>query len=78
MLDEVGVYRDRDRYLARSLQVTSRMEALVGEILTISRMESGTGLRKDEVDLSLSLIHISTACPLRHTDGGNENDRAEA
>lgn len=24
MLDEVGVYRDRDRYLARSLQVTSR------------------------------------------------------
>lgn len=44
MLDEVGVYRDRDRYLARSLQVTSRMEALVGEILTISRMESGTGL----------------------------------
>ena len=52
MLDEVGVYRDRDRYLARSLQVTSRMEALVGEILTISRMESGTGLRKEEVDLS--------------------------
>ena len=30
MLDEVGVYRDRDRYLARSLQVTSRMEALGG------------------------------------------------
>ena len=52
MLDEVGVYRDRDRYLARSLQVTSRMEALVGEILTISRMESGTGLRKEELDLS--------------------------
>ena len=51
MLDEVGVYRDRDRYLARSLQVTSRMEALVGD-LTISRMESGTGLRKEEVDLS--------------------------
>ena len=51
MLDEVGVYRDRDRYLARSLQVTSRMEALVGEILTISRMESGTGMRKEEVDL---------------------------
>ena len=47
-----AVYRDRDRYLARSLQVTSRMEALVGEILTISRMESGTGLRKEEVDLS--------------------------
>ena len=49
MLDEGGVYRDRDRYLARSLQVTSRMEALVGEILTISRMESGTGLRKADM-----------------------------
>lgn len=41
MLDGVDVYRDRDKYLARSLQVTGRMETLVQEILTISRMESG-------------------------------------
>ena len=41
MLEGVGVYRDRDRYLLRSLQVTGRMEALVREMLAISRMESG-------------------------------------
>lgn len=41
MLDGVDVYRDRDKYLARSLQVTGRMETLVQEILTVSRMESG-------------------------------------
>lgn len=29
MLDGVDVYRDRDKYLARSLQVTGRMETLV-------------------------------------------------
>ena len=32
MLDGVGVYRDREKYLARSLQVAGRMEALVGEL----------------------------------------------
>lgn len=35
MLDGVGVYRDRDRYLLRSLQVTERMERLVREMLSI-------------------------------------------
>ena len=33
MLDGVGVYRDREKYLARSLQVAGRLEALVGELL---------------------------------------------
>ena len=40
MLDGVDVYRDREKYLARSLQVTARMEKLIQEILTISRMEA--------------------------------------
>lgn len=41
MLEGVDVYRDRDRYLAKSLRVTGRMENLVQEILTVSRMEAG-------------------------------------
>ncbi len=41
MLARVGVYRDRERYLARALEVTGRMEGLIREILTISRIESG-------------------------------------
>ena len=44
----VGVYRDRDRYLARALRTANRMEALVGEILSVSRMESGAEAEKRE------------------------------
>lgn len=39
MLAGVDIYHDRDKYLARSLAVTGRMEHLVQEMLTISRME---------------------------------------
>lgn len=41
MLEQIGPYRDRDRYLARSLAVTQRMEELIRELLTISRLEAG-------------------------------------
>lgn len=40
MLDGIGVYKDRDKYLLRSLQVTGRMENLIGEMLSIVRMEN--------------------------------------
>ena len=53
MLDGVGVYQDRDKYLLRSLQVTGRMENLVGEMLAISRMETGSvAVKQERVDLS--------------------------
>ena len=53
MLEGVGVYQDRDKYLLRSLQVTGRMENLVGEMLAISRMETGSVAVKQEcVELS--------------------------
>ena len=53
MLAQGGVYRDREKYLARSLEVTSRMEGLIREILTISRIGSGGyALKRERVDLS--------------------------
>ena len=53
MLEGVDVYRDRDKYLLRSLQVTGRMESLIREMLAISRMETGTAdVRQESVDLS--------------------------
>ena len=53
MLEGVGVYRDRDKYLLRSLQVTGRMEALIQEMLAISRMETGSvPVRREPVDLA--------------------------
>lgn len=52
MLEGVDVYQDRDKYIAKSLQVTGRMEGLVQEILTVSRMESsGFELNRQTVDL---------------------------
>ena len=41
MLEGVGVYRDREKYLLRSLQVTGRMDHLIREMLAIARMEGG-------------------------------------
>ena len=53
MLEGVDVYRDRDKYLLRSLQVTGRMENLISEMLEISRMETGTAaIRREPVTLS--------------------------
>lgn len=53
MLDGVDIYRDREKYLARSLQVTGRMERLIQEILAISRMEAQeSAFVQEAVDLS--------------------------
>ncbi len=53
MLERIDVYQDRDKYLAKSLQVTSRMESLVQEILTVSRMETyGLKLNRQQADLT--------------------------
>lgn len=53
MLDGVGIYQDREKYLARSLQVTARMENLIQELLTISRMEAkASKFTRKPVDLS--------------------------
>ena len=53
MLEGVDVYRDRDKYLLRSLQTTGRMESLIQEMLAISRMETGcVAARQEPVDLA--------------------------
>ena len=53
MLEGIDVYQDRDKYLAKSLQVTGRMESLVQEILTVSRMETdGFALKAQPTDLA--------------------------
>lgn len=40
MLYQVGRYRDRETYLARSLEVTDTLEKMVQELLTISRLNT--------------------------------------
>ena len=55
MLEGIDVYQDRDKYLLRSLQVTGRMEHLIQEMLSISRMETGAATVKQE-SLELSAL----------------------
>lgn len=40
MLYQVGRYKDRETYLAQSLEVTGRLENMVQELLTLSRLDA--------------------------------------
>ena len=40
MLLNIGKYKDRDKYLSRSLEVVNTMESMVKEILTVSHIQS--------------------------------------
>ena len=58
MLAQVGVYQDREKYLARALKVTARMESLIREILTISRINAADYiLQREPLELSTLLEH---------------------
>lgn len=48
MLLGVGAYKDHNKYLARSLEIVSILEAMVQELLTISRLETAGGELKRE------------------------------
>lgn len=51
MLLGIGAYKDREKYLARTLEIANTLEMMVQEILTISRLETaGENLKKDRLD----------------------------
>ena len=51
MLLGIGAYKDRAKYLTRSLEIANTLETMVQEILTISRLETaGTDFKKDHLD----------------------------
>ena len=53
MIFNVGKYKERDKYLARSLEVVKAMEGMVQEILTVSRIKSSeTSLQEETFDFS--------------------------
>ena len=53
MLYQVGRYKDRETYLAQSLEVTGTLEKMVQELLTISRIETpGYICNKSDFDFS--------------------------
>jgi len=53
MIHNVGLYKDRDEYLRKSLRTAGSMEHLVQEILTVSKIEAdGFQLNRTQTDLS--------------------------
>ena len=53
MLYQVGRYRDRETYLAQSLEVTDTLKRMVQELLTISRLDTpGYTCKKCSLNLS--------------------------
>ena len=62
MLYRVGRYRDRDKYLARSLEAVEGLEKTVQELLTISRLDApGDTGRREALDLSALIEERITA-----------------
>lgn len=49
MLLNVGKYKEREKYLARSLEVVKAMEGMVQEILTVSRIKSSETILQEEI-----------------------------
>lgn len=53
MLYHVGRYKDRETYLAKSLEVTDMLEKMVQELLTISRLDTPDyACKKNDINLS--------------------------
>ena len=62
MLHNIGIYRERDKYLARSLMVAESMEGIVQEILAVSRMDSSKfTLQNQDFDFT-KLIYTQISC----------------
>ena len=62
MLYQVGRYKDRETYLAQSLEITDTLGKMVQELLTISRLDTpGYNCKKSSLNLSSLIIDCLTA-----------------
>lgn len=55
MLGNIGIYKDRDKYMNRSLVVLDDMESMVREILEISKLET-RGFKPQYTEINLSYL----------------------
>ena len=62
MLYQVGRYKDRETYLAQSLEITDTLGKMVQELLTISRLDTpGYTCKKSNLNLSNLIVDRVTA-----------------
>lgn len=62
MIDGIGPYSDHDEYLPRALGTVKRMESLINEILTASRMQSGKEIVITKTDMAQLLEEKMEEC----------------
>lgn len=55
MLDGIGMYANRDKYLARCLQVVEQLETLVQETVLVARLDADTPTARVPVDMGALL-----------------------
>lgn len=59
MMYNIGPYKDRDKYLKKSYEVTQEMKSLVQEILNLNKFEKhGFEIKKQQVNLSILVKEI--------------------
>ncbi|MDP4092132.1 MAG: HAMP domain-containing sensor histidine kinase [Bacillota bacterium] len=63
MKANIGVYKDRDKYLARSSEILASLDCFIREILSISQMDlAGGSLIDKQMDLSAVLEEVMDDC----------------
>ena len=72
MIHQIGVYKDRDKYLRRSYSIIKNMEQLVKEILEVSKLESDA-FRPLKKTVSLSSMIKSVIKRLEFFQRGQTN-----
>lgn len=59
MQAQIGVYRDREKYLARSAEILQSLNSFIKEVLLVSHMDMNTALALEPVNLSLLLESLT-------------------
>lgn len=59
MINHIGVYRDRDKYLVRTLQAANKLDVMVQEVIAVSHMESSDFvLHQEDFNFSYLLLDV--------------------
>ena len=59
MQAQIGVYKDREKYLARSAEILQSLNNFIKEVLLVSHMDMNTDLALEQVCLSSILESLS-------------------
>lgn len=70
MIDKVGVYQNRDEYLAQAFRTTESMEQLVKDILLTTQIDDDVRLNFNEADIGALVARICQSCEVLADEKG--------